>query len=349
MLKKILLTINKLLKKIVEFFKTKTANLVVFIVLALIGLALFFVLNWFSDFKAISSIISQIKPLYFIALASFAPIVLTIACFRLQTILKGFGYKHIGFPDLLRISFQSSLISLIIPSFEISGETFKANKLKDKGISTPASYATVFFDYLIVFFTNILGSFVLLIYVLIKGITGISWPLIALFALMILVSIFLASRFLKRGWFSKFVSKLIPMEEKTIENLHLFDYGVSFFMKESRKYLILAIILSILGFYWEILQIELALWFLQIPHSFLITLVFYLGISYFNSVPVFGGIGFGESGAFLAGSALGIEEAYSLSLMLVLRIKQIVILIVGGLIFLREFLVKRKKAIPLPS
>ena len=345
MLKKILEVFNKALKKIIEFFKTKTANLVIFAVLAIIGLALFFVLSWFSDFQAISSVISQIKPLYFIALVSFAPIVLTIACFRLKTILKGFGY-NLKFSELLKVSFQSSLISLIIPSFEISGETYKANKLKDKGVSTPASYATVFFDYLIVFFTNFLGAFVLLVYVLTKGITKISWWLIAIFVLLILVSIFLASRFLKRGWFSKFVSKLIPMEEKTIENLHLFDYGVSFFVKESRKYLILAIILSILGFYWEILQIELALWFLGIPHNFLTTLVFYLGISYFNSVPVFGGIGFGESGAFLAGSALGIEQAYSLSLMLVLRIKQIVILIIGGLIFLKEFLIKRKKTNP---
>ena len=348
MLEKILKVISKIVKKIADFFKTKTANLIVFAVLAIIGLTLFFVLSWFSDFQTISSVISQIKPLYFIALVSFAPIILTIACLRLQVILKGFSYDF-KFSELLRISFQSSLISLIIPSFEISGETYKANKLKSKGVSTPASYATVFFDYLIVSFTNILGALGLLIYVFTTGITEIPGWSIAISVLMILISIFLVSRFLTRGWFSKFVSKLIPMEEKTIENLHLFDYGVSFFVKESKKYLISAIILSLLGFYWEILQIELALWFLGIPHNFLMTLVFYLGISYFNSVPVFGGLGFGESGAFLAGSALGIEKAYSLSLMLVLRIKQIVILIIGGLIFLREFLEKRKKTKLLPS
>jgi len=47
-------------------------------------------------------------------------------------------------------------------------------------------------------------------------------------------------------------------------------------------------------------------------------------------VPVFGGIGFGEAGAFLAGASLAIPDAQSMALMALLRLRQVVILVVGG-------------------
>ncbi len=114
----------------------------------------------------------------------------------------------------------------------------------------------------------------------------------------------------------------------------MFDYGVSFFLKESRRFFVFSALLSALGFVWELTQVFLLLNFLGVQASGLIVALFYLSIYFFNGVPVFGGFGFGEVGAFVSGSFLGASPELSLSLALLLRSRQLVALFVGGAVFI---------------
>ena len=149
-------------------------------------------------------------------------------------------------------------------------------------------------------------------------------------------------KFFQRGWFSQLIIKSSPVihyvDDKTLEDIKLFDFGISFFLKESKKYLALAFLTSFLGFLWEMGQIFLGLLFLGVEPQFLTVVIYYLAINFFNSVPVFGGIGFGEAGAFLAGSSLGIPDSTSLALVLLLRLKQLEIILIGGWLFIKDSL-----------
>jgi uncharacterized protein (TIRG00374 family) len=238
MLKKIFL----LIKKIKSRASSKVLNRVSFAVLALIGLCLFVLLFWYADFGKVLNLIASIHWLNLAAVLGFVFIVLGIAAWRWQVILRGYGYKK-SIADLLGLVFRSAAISLIFPSFEVSGETYKAIRLKKVGVSTPAAFTSVFFDYFSILVVNIvLGAF-LLAYVAFSGFQ--TRPLLIFGGWLVLIAFSLLmvfKKFFKRGWFSDLIIKkacsVSPVvcytDEKTLEDIKLFDYGVSFFLKESK-------------------------------------------------------------------------------------------------------------------
>ncbi len=325
---------------------SRTFNRLIFLALALLGILIFFFLFWYADLGEIISLISSLSVLSLLAVLGFIFVVFWLAAWRWQIILRGYGYE-IKRSRLSGLVFRSAAISLIFPSFEISGETFKAFRLRQAEVSTPASFASVFFDYFIVLITNIVFGIGLLIFVFVNGLPGgrqafvTGWPVLGLvFAAVSLY--FILKKFFKRGWFSQLIIKSSPVihyvDDKTLEDIKLFDFGISFFLKESKKYLALAFLTSFLGFLWEMGQIFLGLLFLGVEPQFLTVVIYYLAINFFNSVPVFGGIGFGEAGAFLAGSSLGIPDSTSLALVLLLRLKQLEIILIGGWLFIKDSL-----------
>ncbi len=328
---------------IINKFSGRVFNRLIFLVLALLGILIFFFLFWYADLGKVISLIGSLPPLNLLAVLSFIFVVFSLAAWRWQIILRGYGYETKQ-TKLLGLVFRSAAISLIFPSFEISGETFKAFRLRQAEVSTPASFASVFFDYFMVLITNVVFGIGLLIFALSRGFQGQSsiwliWGLI--FAAWSLY--FILKKFFQRGWFSRLIVKSSPVihyvDDKTLEDIKLFDFGISFFLKESKKYLTLGFLISVLGFLWEMAQIGISLWFLGVQPDFLTVAVFYLTINFFNSVPVFGGVGFGEAGAFLAGSSLGIADSTSLALVLLLRLKQLEIILIGVWLFIKDSVV----------
>jgi len=321
----------------IKAFRSKFVNRAAFIFLFLLGVLILGVLIWYVDFREIVSALGRLSAWQIGVVLSFIFIVFLIAAWRWQIILRGYGYE-IKQSKLFGLVFRSAAISLVFPSFEISGETFKAFRLRRHEISTPASFASVFFDFFMVLIANVVLGIGLLIYVFFRGPQDESmiWPIIGL--LLAGASLFLIlKKFFERGWFSKMIVESSPVvhyvDEKTLEDIKLFDFGISFFLKESKRYLFSGLFVSLLGFLWEMAQIFLGLYFLGQRPDFLTVAVFYLAINFFNSMPVFGGIGFGEAGAFLAGTSLGVPDSTSLALALILRVKQIEILVIGAWLF----------------
>ena len=333
---------NKI-SSIVKKFSGKAFNRLIFLALALLGILIFFFLFWYADFAKIIALITTLSPLKILAVLGFIFVVFGLAAWRWQIILRGYGYETKQ-SKLLGLVFRSAAISLIFPSFEISGETFKAFRLRQAEVSTPASFASVFFDYFMVLITNVVFGIGLLVFVMFHGLGNrfLVWPIVGLiFAAWSLY--FILNKFFKRGWFSRLIIKSSPVvhyvDDKILEDIKLFDFGISFFLKESKKYLFQGFLVSVLGFMWEMAQIGIGLWFLGVLPDFLTVAVFYLAINFFNSVPVFGGIGFGEAGAFLAGSSLGINDSTSFALVLLLQLKQLEIILIGGSLFAKDGLV----------
>lgn len=317
----------------IKTFLKQNFNKLVFVILAVLGFLVLWAIIDYVDPDQVLKVVSDLSFGEVVFILSFVFVIFGIAAWRWQNILRGYGYEK-NFFHLLGIIFKSSAISLILPSFQVSGETYKAFALKRHEVSVPASFASVFFDYFIVLITNLVLGVGLLIYVLQSGFSGgLTGGAILGLCLVFSSLFFVLRQFFRRGWFSGLILKTSPVvhyaSEKTLEDVKLFDFGVSFFLKESRFYLIKAFLISFLGFIWEFCQIGLILYFLEVPFSFLSISVFYLAINFFNSIPVFGGLGFGEAGAFLAGASLGISDVSSLSLSLLLRLRQAEMLIVG--------------------
>lgn len=333
-------------KKIFSWLRGRTFNRFLFTLLAILGLALFFLLFWYVDFDEVIRVISLVRGWRLIVVLSLIFVVLGIASWRWQLILAGYGYKK-SLVKLLGLVFRAAAISLIFPSFEVSGETYKAISLRKFGVSNPAAFASVFFDYFMVLLVNIVLGLGLIVYIILVGFRFSSLiPLISGAVILVIMLVLVLRKFFQRGWFSELMIRRLcsinPVvcytDEKTLEDIKLFDYGVSFFLKESRSYLIKALGVSLLGFLWELGQIWLILTFLGREADFLMVSWFYLVINFFNSVPVFGGVGFGEAGAFLAGASLGVSDSVALSLVLLLRLRQLMIILVGGWLFIQDSL-----------
>src|SRR3990170_5137147 len=238
-------------EKIFSYFKrisSRTLNRLVFLGLALVGIVIFLFLFWYADLDKVFSIVKSLPVLGFLAILSFIFVIFGIAAWRWQIILRGYGYEQ-NFFKLLSLVFRSAMISLIFPSFEISGETFKAFRLKQREVSTPASFASVFFDYFMVLLTNIFFGICLLFFVIFNGFrqNSLAFPVLGL-VLAGASLFFIFNKFFKRGWFSQLIIQSSPVvyyaDEKTLEDIKLFDFGISFFLKESKKYLFQGFLVS---------------------------------------------------------------------------------------------------------
>jgi uncharacterized protein (TIRG00374 family) len=308
-------------------------NRLVFVFLCLVGiLALSYVIGQI-EVGAVFQAVKELSWVEVLALVGCTLLVVFISAWRWQIILRGFGYReHLW--KLMKRVMKASAVSFLVPSFEISGETFKGLELQRHGVSVPASFASVFFDYILILSINWAGGLLILFYVLFQGLAfKVEWAILG--ALIALAVFFLMLRRLfTRGTLSRFLARCIPLNEKTVEAVQLFDYGLSFFVRESRRYLILALGCTVLGFLWELVQLFLILSFLGVQLNLTQIFVFYLVIYFFNSVPVFGGLGFGETGAFISGSFLGVPDSTSLSLAILLRFRQVVLLVLGGSFFM---------------
>ncbi|KKU10895.1 MAG: hypothetical protein UX65_C0006G0012 [Parcubacteria group bacterium GW2011_GWB1_46_8] len=326
------LKIKNIIGQVLSFFSRPAGNRIVFLALCSMGIGALWYVGRQVDLINIGTAIKTLSFLQILSLLVFVFGIVFISAVRWYIILRGFGYRESLWRLMKRIT-KASAVSFVVPSFEISSETFKGMELQRHGISVPASFASVFFDFILILIVNIGGGSLLLLHVLFQGLFRAEWAFAG--ACVVLVScFFLLRRILKPGTLSRFLVKCIPLNEKSVEAVQLFDYGLSFFVKESRKYLILASLITVIGFVWELAQIFLILSFLGVHPSVTQVFVFYLVIYFFNGVPAFGGLGFGEAGAFLSGSILGVPDHISLSLAVLLRARQIIILVLGGSFFM---------------
>ena len=326
--------------RIRDFWSRASHNAVdriVFVLLACLGFGLLFVMGWYAGMSKIGGIISALPFSRFALLVGFVFVVYAIATARWLLILRGYGYALSPF-KLFMTLFKAATVSMIFPSFEISGETYKAYQLQKLGVSKPAAFASVFFEFFTIFIINAMGGLLVLGYVMIQG--WRSFSLVGAVSTLgfVALAVMLFVKVSKPGWFTSMVKKSIPLRDADMEAVGLFDYGISFFLRESRFYLLAAIAVTCVGFVWEVVQVGLVAWFLGIPTDPVTIAVLYVGVGLFNSVPVFGGLGFGEAGAFLAGASVGIPDAQSLSLMFLLRVRQIAVLALGSLNFIHDAL-----------
>ncbi len=315
----------------------KAADRLIFAALALLGFGLLFVIAWYAGAAKIAGVISAVPLWQFASLFGFAIVVYAIATMRWLLILRGYGYT-IPFFRVFFMLFKAATVSLVFPSFEISGETYKAFQLQKFGVSKPAAFAAVFFEFFTIFLVNAAGGLVVLAFIMVQGWRTFSLVGFASTILFAGAALFLFKKFSRQGWFTAMVKRSIPLQDEDVEAVGLFDYGISFFLHESRRYLIAAALVTVAGFSWEIAQIGFVARFLGIPTDALTVAVLYIGVGLFNSMPVFGGLGFGEAGAFFAGASVGVGDAQSLALMFLLRVRQLFVLALGALYFIRDAL-----------
>jgi uncharacterized protein (TIRG00374 family) len=312
----------------------KISQWIVFVFLLAIGLFLLAVLLRYVDVHAVLAAFQSLSFAQQSAVVSFIFVTLAIAAYRWQVILRGFGYRQ-PFVKLLGFTFRAAAVSFFIPSFEISGETMKALKLARHGVSRPASFASILFDFVIMGGTNIILGLITAGIAVAWGLHSGAWVIVS--AVAIICVLVLAVRHLvRRGTASAFILRCIPVNDKTSEEIQLFDYGISFFLKYSRPWLVRAVLLGIAGFAWELVQVYLVLSFLGVSPGVLMVCVFYVAIYFLNGVPVFGGLGFGEIGAFLSGALFGIPDGTSVAVSLLLRMRQIVVFVVGTALLVKD-------------
>jgi uncharacterized membrane protein YbhN (UPF0104 family) len=315
-----------------RFVQGRSAQRLLFLVLVCLGLATFWYVARQTNWDSLRQVFSGLSWRQIAAIPGFVLATILISAFRWHAILRGFGYQEPVWKLMKRVG-KASAVSFVVPSFEISSETFKGLELQRHGVSPAASFASVFFDFILVLIINLSGGLLVFAVVLFQNLFQVEMALIGACLALAALFVFLR-RIFRQGTLSRFLTRCIPLNEKNTEAVQLFDYGLSFFLKESRRYLIAATLITVLGFVWELVQVFLVLRFLGVFPNITQVFVFYLAIYFFNSVPVFGGLGFGEAGAFLSGSLLGVPSHLSLALALILRSRQIILLVFGGTLFM---------------
>ncbi len=165
---KIFSLIKAWVRALQKFFSSIFWQRVMFVLLGTVGVGMFFLLFYFAGLSKVYGVLLGLTWWQLAAIPLFVMVTYLIAAWRWLVILRGFGYQT-NFMTLVRIIYKSAAVSLLVPSFEISGETFKALRLKQHQVSAPASFASAFFDYFVNLVITLLLSSFLIIYVIFQG------------------------------------------------------------------------------------------------------------------------------------------------------------------------------------
>lgn len=231
------------------------------------------------------------------------------------------------------MTFAGAAVSLIAPSASVSGDVTKGMLLSQSGIPRPKVFASVAIDSFGRALANTGMSFLLAAAVLLGTplLRGAQWPSIAaiwvLGGALILAIIF--RRILRRkGSIVALVERFIPNHAANsvlrefdaifAEALHTFRLPV------------IAVLISIIGFSWEIAQAWAFLRFLGAEAAFPALLAWYAFVTLPRMLPVAGGIGFVEAAGVFAAELFGVEPAFGLGFVLLGRARDLVILLVGA-------------------
>ncbi|MBI1974732.1 MAG: flippase-like domain-containing protein [Parcubacteria group bacterium] len=242
-----------------------------------------------------------------------------LAAARLKLILGSFSvYQSLW--RLWRLVFAGAAMSLLIPSYDVVGQTTRALILKRKGIEGPVVFSVLALDFVARAVTNVVFSLLLLSLVIRVG---------YLFMVPLLcVAVFLLWKAMSRGGtFTKFLRRFVPAHSH--HDLVEFDTLLAVFAREKHAIMLRVVLITALGYLWEIAQVGIALYFLGGSLNIFQTVTMYLAVSLPRVVPVPGGFGFVEIGGVVSSGLLGISGSLGLTMVLVLRVRDITTLVVG--------------------
>jgi uncharacterized protein (TIRG00374 family) len=306
------------------------------IFLSLVGGALFWIVLTSLGSEEILKIARELQWWEAALIFSFPIFSFAIAAARWQVVLRAVG-EEVAFRSLLKKIFVGAAVSLIAPSFDISGQTTKAISLRRDNVASSTVFASLFLDNLARVFANISFTFFALAAVLVLGFSSLR-DLIILWSVagLLLLLVFLWKMVRRGNRFGQFLFRLFPVSDATVEEVDRFWELLRFSLNERRLAFWSAFLLSLLGVFWEMIQISLTLFFLGSSPYLLLVILLYLGMGIPRSVPVPSGIGFTEAGAALASAYLGESGALGLTAMLALRLRDLSTLLLGFFLFLRH-------------
>ncbi len=249
------------------------------------------------------------------------------------------GGLNISFSHLFLLRQAGQLISLITPGPQFGGEPFQVYWLWKK-FSASGSLAILsvaldrFFELWINFAVLLLG---LVILMLTPALGLTDWPALAMaLALMILVlswsGWFLMSHQEKvSGWIKKLARRWQHHPQLARIDSHWDDLGAGLrrLIRAEKPFLSLALSLSLLGWAGMIFEIWLLLRFFAIEPGFtgLILLVVAMRLAFLLPLP--GGVGTLEAAMFWAFTGLGLPLTGAAAVIAMMRLRDVVVLLVG--------------------
>jgi|GEM_PF-2572107 len=305
------------------------------VLLSASGLALLLILIRNIGFREIQHAVGFIHRWQALAIMSFPLLSFAIASLRWKFIIRS-AHGDASFLKLLSWEFMGQSVSLIAPSFTVSGQAAKGLLFKKSGVASAVAFGSVGFDAFVRLIAILALTFVLLAIVLIEGADSVqALEALWLVALGCIAALFLWGFLRRGGRISGLLFKFLKLRSGTREEIHELDKILERLLR-SRRLVAIAFLISAIGFLWEIAQVAIVLHFLGLPLRALSSIGVYLGMAISGVIPVPAGIGFKEAGGTFAGAHLGIGGLYGLTAILLLRLRDLSTLLAGGILFLRE-------------
>lgn len=311
------------------------------IFLSITGILLLWLLFRTISFQEIIVFTRSLKLWQIFVIAAFPVATYFLAAFRWHIILSGLGAK-IKFSKLWQWSFVGAGVSLFAPSFDLSGQTAKAFLFKEELPRPGVAFASVYIDSLLRLVTNVSLAFLVLLLLVFDGVESGEGNLVLVSLGLFLLVIYLFWWWLRRGGLlSLILISFFQPKGSVREEIQEVDRAFKAFLEDSpRVFSVLGI--SALSFLWEILQLAAILYFLTPLETKSLTGLFFPAVGLFigmiipGSLPVPGGIGFKEAGAVIAGVLVGLGGTLGITAAILLRIRDLMVVLLGGFFFLRE-------------
>jgi len=303
--------------------------------LSLFGIFLLWILIQAIGVKDVIRAVSALSWWQVMVIAIFPLLTYFLGALRWRLILRASATK-INLIKLWQWTFYGAAVSLVAPSFDISGQTTKGFLLRRAAGHDAVAFGSVFLDSLVRAVNNFSWTFIFLALALIFGSASSQNLLLFWILAAMLVLIAFTWDLLRRGGaVSQLLIRLFRRREETHVEIRELD---RFFQKflQRKKLVIGTLTISFAGLFWEVTQIMIVLKFLGVAGGVLPAIGIFLGEAIPGSVPVPGGIGFKETGAALAGAYFGLGGGVGLATMLFLRLRDLATLLVAALIFLKN-------------
>lgn len=304
-------------------------------ILSAIGILLFFLLLRRMGLSRLKEMSMLLSPWETVLIFLFPLLTFLIAAFRWKVIFSAAG-EAIGLWKLWRWTFSGAALSLVVPSFDLSGQTAKAVFAKKSGVAEGIAFGSVFLDAFVRAVNNLVFTLFLLVAVPLFGTLSKERIVSVWIVGGTLFILLLLWEFLRRGGvLARLLFWLFQPRGETLSNVRLADTYLRNFLRNGRL-VFFALAISVLGLFWEIIQIALVLSFLNVKFTVVMPFAIFLGEAIPGTLPVPGGIGFKEAGVSFAASSFGLGSALGLATILLLRLRDIATLLLGGFFFARE-------------
>jgi len=321
--------------------KSDRNNLLVLLSL-IVGLIIFGFVIFSTGIKEVINILFRFSILKFLVILLLFVFGLVLWTYKWDLILRTDKY-NLKFKKLFIFRIIDYAIGYVIPTGMFGGETTRAYLTHKEGVHLHTAISTIVIDRALELTINIILGLFCIVYLLANNI--LSHDLIIFFTIFLFILSFLLIFFYymfmnKKGFFTAILKalrlnhfSLIKKVEKQIEKIE--QYIINFFNQHRLKFFY-ALFITAVGWFIFLLQAYLIFWFLGYKVSF--TLVFLVMVlsGFVTTLPMPAYIGVLEGGIAGIFLLLGLPASAGVAYSLILRGRDI-ILVIFGFIFLSRF------------